>query len=211
MAILFFGAGGARSGYAADVPLPKTDIPTTQTSETRALVIGGGCFWCTEAVFEELAGVSDVVSGYAGDTEAKAKYDLVCSGNTNHAEVIKVTYDASKISYGQLLRVFFSAHDPTTKDRQGPDSGRQYRSVIFYENDEHKRVAEAYIKQLNEAKVFGDPIVTTLEPLTAFYMAEEYHQNFCRLNPNHPYIRQQAVPKVQKVREKFKNELKPEK
>jgi peptide-methionine (S)-S-oxide reductase len=147
--------------------------------------------------------VSDVVSGYAGDIAQTANYEAVCGGGTNHAEAIRITYDPSKVTFGQLLRVFFATHDPTTKDRQGPDSGRQYRSAIFYQNEDEKRVAEAYIKQLDDARIFPRPIVTTLEPLTQFFPAEGYHQDFARTNPSHPYIRQQALPKVAKVREKF--------
>jgi peptide-methionine (S)-S-oxide reductase len=198
----------SRPGSEIGLPLPAKDIASTGGSNPQIAVLAGGCFWCTEAVFEQLEGVSDVVSGYAGDSKSSANYDAVSSGETDHAEVIKITYDPSKISYGQILRVFFATHDPTTKNRQGPDTGRQYRSAVFHATDEEKQVAEQYIKQLNESGYFTRPIVTTVEPLTEFYLAEGYHQDFARLNPAHPYIRQQATPKVQKVREKFAEQVK---
>ena len=172
-------------------------------------IVAGGCFWCTEAVFDQLDGVKDVVSGYAGGTKETADYKKVSTGDTDHAEAIRITYDPSKITFGQLLRVFFATHDPTTKDSQGPDHGRQYRSAIFYANDEEKAVSEAYIKQLTDAKAYGDPIVTTLEPLKEFYPAEEYHQDFVQRNPNQGYVRAVAMPKVLKVQMKFKDLLKP--
>jgi len=174
------------------------------------MVVASGCFWCTEAVFEELEGVGDVVSGYAGGSKETANYEAVCTGTTGHAEAIRIPYEPAKVSYAQLLRVFFATHDPTTLNRQGNDSGPQYRSTIFYENDEQKKVAEAYLKQLEEAKAFKRPIVTTLEPLKpgGFYDAELYHQNYATCNPGNPYIRSQAVPKVKKVREKFADQLK---
>lgn len=198
-----------RPTHGADLPKPAVDLPAGKEGEIRTAVFAGGCFWCTEAVFEQLAGVSNVVSGYAGDRKDQADYEKVSSGATNHAESIQITYDPSKISYCELIRVLFSLTDPTAKDYQGPDHGHQYRSAIFYANDDEKRVAEAYIKQLTDAKVFNKPIVTTLEPLSAFYTAEQYHQDFVRNNPNHPYVQQWAVPKVSKVREKFAEEVKP--
>jgi peptide-methionine (S)-S-oxide reductase len=194
---------------AEDLPKPQADLPAAKEGETaRTAVFGGGCFWSFEAIFEQLNGVTDVTSGYAGDTKENAKYDLICAGGTNHAETIKITYDPSKITYAQLLRVFFATHDPTTKDRQGADWGRQYRSAIFFANDDEKRVAESYIKQVTDAKVFGDPIVTTLEPLTEFFSAEKYHQDFVRLNPDHPYVVQAALPKIRKAKERFADEMK---
>ena len=189
----------------SDLPVPKEDIPLTSKSETRTAVLASGCFWCTQAVFEEIPGVSGVVSGYAGDSKDKALYGIVSSHTTNHAECVQVTYDASKVTYGHLLHVFFYTHDPTTKNRQGPDAGTQYRSAIFYENEDQKRVAEAYIKQLDEAKVFAKPIVTTLEklPPNGFYPAEQYHQDYAKLNPFQPYIQTYALPKAQKAKAKF--------
>jgi len=175
----------------------------------QVAVLAGGCFWCTEAVFQQLKGVSDVTSGYAGDSKETANYERVCRGDTNHAESIQITYDPSQITYGELLRVFFTTHDPTTKDAQGPDHGHQYRSAIFYANEDQEKVAEAYIKQLEDAKTFAPKkIVTTLEPLTQFYPAEKYHQDFMTLNPDHPYIQHWAVPKVAKVKKAFPDEVK---
>jgi peptide-methionine (S)-S-oxide reductase len=185
------------------------DITYPDKSKPQTAGFAGGCFWCTEAVFEELDGVIDVTSGYSGGSADTANYERVCQGDTGHAEAIKITYDPAKITFGQLLMVFFSTHDPTTLNRQGNDVGTQYRSTIFYANDDEKKVAEAYIKQLEEIHAFKKPIVTTLEPLTAFYPAEAYHQNYACQNPHNPYIAHIALPKVQKVRELFKDKLKP--
>jgi len=194
----------------ADLPAPKEDLPAPKDATTATAVFAGGCFWCTEAAFEQLSGVSDVTSGYAGGTKETATYEQTSEGNTKHAESIRVTYDPTKISYGTLLRVFFTIHDPTTKDRQGPDWGHQYRSAIFYETPDQKRVAEAYIKQLDEAKAFDAPIVTTIEPLPAFYPAEAYHQDYVVHHPDNPYVQQNSIPKIEKVRTKFKDLVKPE-
>jgi peptide-methionine (S)-S-oxide reductase len=191
-------------------PKPESDLPAGKAGETRSAIFAGGCFWCTEAVFRQIKGVKSVTSGYAGDTKEKANYKIVCSGTTNHAEAIKFEYDPSQISYGQLLQVFMVAHDPTTKDRQGNDKGRQYRSAIFYANDEEKKVAEAYIKQLDAAKYFSAPIVTTLEKLTEFFPAEDYHQDYVTNNPNQPYVQACSLPKVYKVRAAFKDWLRTE-
>jgi methionine-S-sulfoxide reductase len=165
-------------------------------------VLAGGCFWCTEAAFEQLEGVLDVTSGYAGGTKETADYQTVCSGTTGHAEVIRVTYDPAKISYDQLLDVYFDAHDPTQLNRQGNDIGTQYRSAIFYASDAERQAAEAKMRELTEKGKFARPIVTTLEPLNEFYPAEDYHQDYARLNPEQPYIQAVSVPKVCKVREK---------
>jgi peptide-methionine (S)-S-oxide reductase len=192
-----------------EVPAPAKDLPpSTQPSASATIVLAGGCFWCTEGVFEHVKGVTDVVSGYAGGTRETATYEQVSAGNTRHAESIKITYDPSQISYGQILRIFFTVFDPTTKDAQGPDHGHQYRSAIFYQSPEQKQVAEAYIKQLDEAKVFNAPIVTTLEPLTEFYPAEKYHQDYVKKNPDVPYVKQQSLPDIKEFREKFPNEYK---
>jgi peptide-methionine (S)-S-oxide reductase len=190
-------------------PDPKQDTPLSPTPLEKTAVLAGGCFWCVEAVFKELRGVTSVRSGYAGDTAETANYRTVCSGRTNHAEAIEVRYDASQTTFGQLLKIHFSvAHDPTQLDRQGNDMGRQYRSAVFFADDEQKRVAEAYIQQLNEARVFNHPIVTTLEPLVAFYPAEDYHQDYAARNPNQPYVAYIAQPKVEKLRENFRDRLK---
>jgi len=175
-------------------PEPATDIARSDSAEGIA-VLAGGCFWCVEAVYKQLDGVSGVTSGYAGGSAESADYETVSSGRTDHAEAVQVSFDPTKLSYGQILRVFFSiAHDPTTRDRQGPDVGRQYRSVIFYADDEQRRVAEAYIKQLDAAHVFDRPIVTEVIPLDRFFEAEAYHQDYAERNPLSPYILFNARP-----------------
>ncbi|HSB14516.1 MAG TPA: peptide-methionine (S)-S-oxide reductase MsrA [Bryobacteraceae bacterium] len=183
-------------------PEPAVDVKPATGKQTA--VLAGGCFWCMEAVFELVEGVDDVISGYSGGTKETAKYDIVSMGRTGHAEAILITYDPSKTSYGQLLKIYFSvAHDPTTLNRQGPDTGPQYRSAIFYANEEQKRVAEAYIKQLNDAHVFRNPIVTQLVPLDKFYTAEAYHQNYAVQNRSNPYIVNVSDPKVQKLKKMY--------
>jgi peptide methionine sulfoxide reductase msrA/msrB len=183
--------------------------PASDAPKLANAVLAGGCFWCTEAVFEPLDGVIDVVSGYAGDTKETANYETVVTGRTKHAEAIRITYDPSKISYEKLLEIFFTvAHDPTTLNRQGNDTGPQYRSAVFYANDEEKKLAQDYIRKLASSGHYDKPIVTTLEPLEAFYVAEQYHQDYARQNPNNPYIYFQALPKVEKLKEKYGEELK---
>jgi peptide-methionine (S)-S-oxide reductase len=184
-----------------EFPDPVVDAARApQAGEARA-VLAGGCFWCVEAVYKNLDGVSSVRSGYAGGSADTADYETVSMGRTNHAESVEVAYDPSRLSYGQILKVFFSiAHDPTQLNRQGPDVGRQYRSAIFYADEEQQRVAQAYIDQLNKAKVFDHPIVTEVVPLEAFYPAETYHQDYAARNPLNPYIVFNAQPKVRKVR-----------
>jgi peptide-methionine (S)-S-oxide reductase len=194
---------------AAEFPAPAVDIPAPAAKQTASVVLAGGCFWGVEAVFERLKGVSDAVSGYAGGKKSTAHYEIVSSGTTGHAESVQVTYDPSQVSFGKLLEVFFSvAHDPTELNRQGPDYGTQYRSAIFYSNDEQKRVAEAYIKQLNDAKVYSRPIVTQLTSLEGFYRAEEYHQHYFDHNPNQPYIVFNDAPKVKHLQQQFPDLLK---
>jgi len=201
---------GGDSGTPADqFPDPMIDAPTDPIWAAQHVVLGGGCFWCTEAVFAKLDGVIGVVSGYAGGTPETANYQAVCSGMTDHAEVIRVDFDPSRITYGQILKVFFAvAHDPTQLNRQGNDLGRQYRSAIFYGSVNQEQVARAYIQQLEEAKVFDRPIVTTIEPLMEFFEAEAYHQDFVSRNPNQPYVAAVAVPKVQKLEKSFAGKLK---
>jgi methionine-S-sulfoxide reductase len=177
-------------------------MTTTSKPESATAVLAGGCFWCTEAAFEQLAGVLDVTSGYAGGSAATANYRAICGGHTGHAEAIRITYDPAQISYEQLLDVFFDAHDPTQLNRQGNDAGTQYRSAIFYASGEEKLAAEKKIEQLNQSKHFPRPIVTTLEPLVEFFPAEDYHQDYARNNPGQPYIQAVSFPKVCKVREK---------
>jgi peptide-methionine (S)-S-oxide reductase len=166
------------------------------------IVLAGGCFWCTEAVYAQLDGVLSVRPGYAGGTAETADYRTVCTGRTDHAEAIEVAYDPARITLGRILKLFFSiAHDPTQKDRQGADVGRQYRSAIFYADEGQRRVAEAYIRQIEAARLFDAPIATTLEPLTEFFVAEDYHHDYAARNPGQPYIRMVAAPKVSKLRE----------
>jgi len=188
---------------SVDKPAPNVATSVSSTAARSTAVFAGGCFWCTEAAFEQFEGVSDVESGYTGGAKDTADYESVCSGRTGHAEAIRITFDPSRISFDQLLDVFFAAHDPTQLNRQGADRGTQYRSAIFYSNDEQKRAAEAKIKKLNEANVFKQPIVTTLEPLGEFYSAEKYHQDYARNNPMQPYIQSVSMPKACKVREKY--------
>lgn len=171
-------------------------------------VFGGGCFWCTEAVFDELRGVKSVVSGYAGGTTKNPSYEQVCSGQTGHAEVIKIEYDTSEIFFRDLMTVFFATHDPTTLNRQGNDSGTQYRSAIFYVNEAQKQEAAVFIKELDEAKTFKNPVVTTLEPLAEFYPAEDYHQKFYSNNPYQPYCQYTIPPKLNKLHKQFSQLLK---
>ena len=191
---------------AADKPFPDpaVDLERAAAKTKQVAVFAGGCFWCTEVVFEQLIGVEKVVSGYAGGDAASANYKVVSEGRTEHAEVIEITYDASTITFGQLLKVFFSvAHDPTQLNRQGPDWGKQYRSAIFYVNADQKRVVDAYIEQLTQAKTFSRRIVTQVVPLQKFYTAEAYHQDFVKNNPNYPYVVVNALPKVQKLKKSF--------
>jgi peptide-methionine (S)-S-oxide reductase len=201
--------GGAVDHTLANFPDPARDVPASADGAPQTAVLAGGCFWCTEAVFKPLEGVLDVASGYAGGTADTADYQTVCTGTTNHAEVIQIQFDPARITFGQLLKVFFSvAHDPTQLNRQGNDRGRQYRSAIFYADQQQRSVSEAYVEQLNDAKVFPDPIVTTLEPLDEFYQAELYHQNYVARNPNQPYVAAVAIPKVHKLEKVFADKLK---
>ncbi len=189
--------------FGARIPAPATDIKTP-AAKTATAVFAGGCFWGVEGVFERVKGVTDVVAGFAGGKKETAHYEIVSEGRTGHAESVKITYDPSQISYGQLLQIFFSvAHDPTELNRQGPDEGTQYRSAIFYVDDEQKRVAEAYIQQLNDAKVFRHRIVTQLTPFTGFYAAEAYHQHYLDHHPNDPYIVYNDLPKVRDLQKQF--------
>jgi peptide-methionine (S)-S-oxide reductase len=188
---------------ASAFPDPAQDVKAPGTGAQTA-VLAGGCFWGVEGVFERLNGVSDVVSGYAGGSKSTAIYTIVSTGATGHAESVKITYDPNRITYGQLLKIFFAiAHDPTELNRQGPDEGTQYRSSIFYLNEEQKQVAMAYIKQLNDVKVFRRSIVTTVVPFEAFYPAENYHQNFLVRNPAYPYIVYNDLPKVKQLEQAF--------
>jgi peptide-methionine (S)-S-oxide reductase len=189
---------------AAPLPDPKIDAPLATAKGTQTAVFAGGCFWGVEAVFEHVKGVTQVVSGYSGGSADTAKYDEVSSGSTGHAESVRISYDPSRISYGQLLQVFFSvAHDPTELNRQGPDTGTQYRSAVFFGNDEQKRVAESYIAQLQGIRAFSRPIVTQVTPLKAFYEAEVYHQDYLVRHPNQPYIVINDLPKIANLQRQF--------
>jgi len=201
-AICATGCGG--SSAAAALPDPAVDAARTPDKRSATAVFAGGCFWGVDAVFKHVKGVSSVVSGYAGGSAKTAHYEIVGTGLTGHAESVQVSYDPSQISYGQLLRVFFSvAHDPTQLNRQGPDTGTQYRSAIFYADPEQQRIAQAYIDQLSTAKAFGRPIVTQLAPLNAFYPAEDYHQDYLARHPQDMYIVINDLPKLNNLRQEF--------
>ena len=188
----------------ANIPSPVVDAALAPAKAEQTAVVAGGCFWGIQAVFQHVKGVIGATSGYSGGAASTAEYELVSNGDTGHAESVKITYDPSQITYGQLLRVFFSvAHDPTELNRQGPDTGTQYRSSIFYAGDEQKRIAEAYIAQLEKAKVFPRSIVTQVVPLKAFYPAEAYHQDYAAHHPNNPYIVFNDAPKVANLRRQF--------
>jgi peptide-methionine (S)-S-oxide reductase len=186
------------------IPDPALDAPLASAKGEQTAVLAGGCFWGVEAVFEHVKGVIDVRSGYAGGSATTASYEEVSAGDTGHAESVQITYDPSRITYGQLLKVFFAvAHDPTELNRQGPDTGTQYRSAVFYSNKEQKLIAEAYIDQLNKAKVFGRPIVTQVAALQSFSEAEGYHQNYLANHPHEPYIVINDLPKLENLRKQF--------
>jgi peptide-methionine (S)-S-oxide reductase len=188
---------------ANTLPDPTLD-PKPAKPGSEIAVLAGGCFWGTEAVFEHVIGVEKVLAGYAGGDAKGADYETVSSGKTNHAESIEIHFDPSKVSYGTILKIFFSvAHDPTQKNRQGPDWGRQYRSAIFYKDAAQQRIAEAYIQQLNAASVFGKPIATEVAPLKAFYAAEDYHQKFLQKHPDHPYIVANDFPKLGRLKNTY--------
>lgn len=203
LAGLIFSVNAGERG-AASLPKPAADEQLATKSGQETLVLAGGCFWGVQAVFQHVKGVISATSGYSGGASNTAEYEIVSSGRTGHAESVKVVYDPSKITYGQLLQVFFSvALDPTQLNRQGPDAGTQYRSVIFYGNDEQKNIAQAYIAQLDQTKVFPRPIVTQVVQLKAFYPAEGYHQDYATLHPDNPYIRYNDLPKVAHLQQQF--------
>jgi peptide-methionine (S)-S-oxide reductase len=193
-----------RAGNGAAVPAPVVDQAKATAKGNETAVVAGGCFWGIQAVFQHVKGVRSATSGYSGGTVKNPDYEAVSSGETGHAESVKIVYDPSQVTYGELLRVFFSvALDPTEVNRQGPDTGTQYRSMIFYSNDEQKHIAEAYIAQLNEAKAYPRKIATQVVPLQAFYEAEDYHQNYATIHPNDPYIVYNDAPKVANLRREF--------
>ena len=195
---------GAKAGAPTALPAPAVDTPRAAASGRQTAVFSGGCFWGVQAVFQHVKGVISATSGYSGGAAKTAEYEIVSTGETGHAESVQVAYDPSQITYGALLRVFFSvAHDPTQLNRQGPDEGTQYRSAIFYNGDEQKHIAEAYIAQLDKSHAFQSRIVTEVTPLKAFYPAEAYHQNYATLHPNQPYIVYNDAPKVERLRQEF--------
>jgi len=194
----------ARGGANTPLPSPTLDAPIAAVKAKQTAVVAGGCFWGIQSVFQHIKGVVSATSGYSGGAANTAEYELVSSGNTGHAESVRIVYDPSQITYGQLLRVFFSvAHDPSQLNRQGPDSGSQYRSAIFYGNEEQRRIAEAYIAQLTAAKAFPHPIVTQVVPLKGFYPAESYHQDYAERHPYDPYIVYNDAPKLTHLRQQF--------
>jgi peptide-methionine (S)-S-oxide reductase len=197
-------AATAADESAVTIPDPTVDAPLATAKGERTAVFAGGCFWGVEAVFEHVKGVTNVVSGYSGGTARTANYDLVSAGRTGHAEAVRITYDPSQITYGRLLKIFFSvAHDPTQLNRQGPDTGKHYRSAIFYTDAEQKRIVDGYIEQLNGAKVFGGQIVTQVAALDVFHLAEAYHQDYAARHPDQPYIKHHDLPKVENLRKHF--------
>ena len=183
-------------------------METTSQHKSELATLAGGCFWCLEAVYEQIEGVLAVESGYTGGTVANPTYKQVCTGTTGHAEVIQVTFDPAKLSYREVLEIFFAFHDPTTMNRQGGDVGTQYRSAIFYHDARQKSEAEAVVRELTNANAFGAPIVTEIAPLGTFYRAEQYHQGYYRQNPNQPYCAAVIAPKVAKLRTKYASRLK---
>jgi len=201
---LYWFYARAGGGSAVALPAPAVDVPRAAAPGRQTVVVAGGCFWGVEAVFRHVKGVVEATSGYAGGSAAAAHYQLVSEGDTGHAESVRVTFDPAEVSLGQLLQVFFSvAHDPTEVNRQGPDSGTQYRSAIFVSGPAQKRVVDAYIAQLDKAKAFPRPIATEVAPLQAFYPAEFYHQNYAALHPDNPYIMINDAPKVAHLRQMF--------
>jgi peptide-methionine (S)-S-oxide reductase len=194
------------AGNAAGFPVPEPAVDAAKAAKSgeQTAVVAGGCFWGIQAVFQHVVGVKSATSGYSGGEARTAQYEIVSTGETGHAESVKITYDPAQVTYGELLRVFFSvAHDPTEVKHQGPDDGTQYRSVIFYANDEQKKIAEGYIAQLDKAKAFPRPIVTQVVPLKGFYQAEDYHQNYATLHPDQPYIFFNDAPKVAHLKQEF--------
>ena len=190
------------SSAAVKLPNPAADEPLSKTKGAQTVVLAGGCFWGIQAVFEHVKGVSSVTAGYSGGSAGTAQYETVSTGSTGHAESVRIVYDPAQISYGQILKVFFSvAHDPTELNRQGPDEGTQYRSAIFYANADQRRIAQAYIDQLNQTKVFSQKIVTQIVALQGFYPAEAYHQDYAEHHPNEPYIAINDLPKVEHLKQ----------
>jgi peptide-methionine (S)-S-oxide reductase len=196
---------------AAGQDKPTRDVEdASKPDKLKMATFGAGCFWCTEALFERVKGVKKVVSGYSGGTVENPTYQQVCTGQTGHAEAVQITFDPAIISYADLLEIFWKTHDPTTLNQQGPDVGTQYRSAVFYHNQEQKKIAEAYKQQLDESKAFEKPIVTEITKFTNFYSAEKYHQDYFELNRSQPYCRRYISPKIEKLDRMFRDKLKDE-
>lgn len=207
---LTLGTSGASAQEGIAIPAPAVDL-AAGSAATETAIFAGGCFWGVQGVFQHVNGVTNAVSGYAGGARETAQYEMVGSGRTGHAEAVKVTFDPKKVTYGHLLQIYFSvAHDPTELNRQGPDTGTQYRSTIFPTNDDQARVAKAYIAQLNKARLFDAAIVTTIEPGHAFYNAEAYHQDFLTQNPTYPYIVYNDLPKIEHLKKLFASDYRAE-
>jgi peptide-methionine (S)-S-oxide reductase len=212
---LALAAFGLSCGASADtinktIPAPVVDTPAAEAKGPQVAVLAGGCFWGLQGMFEHVQGVTKVVAGYSGGDKSSAHYEMVGTERTGHAESVEITFDPKQISYGQLLRLFFSvAHDPTQLNRQGPDSGPSYRSEIFFASPSQERVAKAYVDQLNKAKIFSSPIVTKIEPLKAFYAAEDYHQDYLIHNPNQPYIVYNDLPKIEALKQVYPQVYRP--
>ena len=201
---LFLWTRHAYTSAATIIPDPAVDETLAPQKGQATIVVAGGCFWGIQAVFQHVKGVNSTTSGYSGGTVKNPDYEQVSSGETGHAESVEIVYDPSKITLGQLLKVFFSvAHDPSELNRQGPDTGTQYRSAIFFANADQQRIAQAYVAQLDQAKVFSQPIVTQIVPFKAFYRAEDYHQNYAAEHPNNPYIATFDLPKVKNLQQQF--------
>ena len=205
LALVLYGHARAE-GESKPLPNPAADAPLAKTSGKQTAVFAGGCFWGVEAVFKHVNGVISSTSGYTGGSPDTASYDKISSGRTGHAEAVKVVYDPAKVSYGTLLKILFSAaHDPTQLNRQGPDTGTQYRSAIFSTSDEQQKIAQAYVNQLQAAKVYSRPIVTQIAPLTIFFQAEDYHLDYLARNPTQPYIVNNDLPKLAALKKEFPN------
>jgi len=203
--LLVFVSCNPKGDYQADV----SSVQLVEYQNLEQATFAGGCFWCTEAVFERVVGVREVISGYSGGKQKNPTYKQVSYGKTDHAECVQIHYDPNQVSYRELVEIFFATHDPTTLNRQGPDIGKQYRSAVFYHDQRQKEITEEHIKQLTDQNVYSDPIVTEVEALDIFYPAEDYHQDYYELNPNHPYIVAIAKPKVEKFKKRFKDHVKP--
>src|SRR6266571_7987831 len=205
-----FGCGANAEPVNRAIPTPAIDTPAAEAAGPQVAVLAGGCFWGQQGMFEHVRGVTKVVAGYSGGERSTAHYEMVGTETTGHAESVEITFDPKQISYGQLLRLFFSvAHDPTQLNRQGPDSGPSYRSEVFFATPTQERVAKAYVAQLTQAKVFGSPIVTKIEPLKAFYAAEDYHQDYLIHHPNQPYIVFNDLPKIDALKRVYPQLYRP--